>query len=307
MTQLAIINPRSAGGRTGRRLDEILTGLRAAIGPVAHQLTKGPRDATRLAREALQRGVTRIIAVGGDGTLHETVNGFFKDGAPLNPEAAFSFLMSGSGGDFKRSAGAGDGIAEGLAYLRQAAPRRIDLGHVTCIGPDGQSQERHFLNISSFGLSGDVVERVNRARLSKLLGGPFSFKLNSLLALLAMRPARVHLTGSFDPLTLEVSTLAVCNGRFFGGGMMIAPDAVLDDGLFDVVAITSRRKGEMAGRMNDIYTGKHLQHPEVRHWRASELNAEPAGPAPVLLESDGEGAARLPARFRILRQALTLW
>lgn len=306
---VAVVNPKSGGGRTAGRIAEIGGALDAALGGAEIVLTQAPGDGERLTRAALARGATRIVAIGGDGTLNEAVNGFFDNGAAVNPAAEFSFAMNGSGGDFRKTFGAPGDVLEAIAALKDASPRPLDLGRVTYIDDAGASATRHFVNIASFGLSGDVVTRVNRARIAKWFGGPFAFKWHSTMAALGFRPWRVRLTVDdvFDE-TLSLSTAAVSNGRFFGGGMMIAPAADPADGLFDVVVIAETKTRDMIARMNDIYTGAHVTHPNVTVIRGRRVTATPAPDqaAPVFAERDGEGGMRLPATFEILPGALTL-
>lgn len=306
MTVFAVVNPKSGGGRTAGMLREITAALKAALGEVVVATTTAQGDATRLVAEALAAGHRHVVAIGGDGTLNEAVNGFFREGARIAPEAAFSFAMSGSGGDFKRTFGIEGGVLEAIAGLRAATPRAIDLGRVTFQTPGGGTATRHFLNIASFGLSGEVVNRVNRARVAKWFGGPFAFKWHSTMAALGFKPWRVRLTvdDHFDE-ALEVSTVAVCNGRYFGGGMKVAPDATPDDGLFDVIVIAETKARAMIARMNDIYTGAHVNHPNVQVLRGRRITAAPVG-RDVFAERDGEGGMQLPATFEIVPGALTL-
>jgi diacylglycerol kinase family enzyme len=185
----------------------------------------------------------------------------------------------------------------------------LDLGRATFVSDSGEPATRMFVNIASFGLSGEVVTRVNRARIAKLFGGPFAFKWHSTMAALLFRAWRVRLTVDdiFDE-ELDLSTVAICNGRYFGGGMKIAPDADPSDGLFDVVIIAETRRGDMIARMNDIYTGDHIAHPNVKVMRGQRVTAAPASgyATPIFAERDGEGGMRLPATFEIAAGALTL-
>lgn len=309
MTTAAIVNPKSGGGRTAARMPEIAAALHAALGEVEIVETTGPGDGETLTRAALKRGARRIVAIGGDGTLNEVVNGFFENGAPVAPDAVFSFAMSGSGGDFRKTFDVPDDVLAAIAALKTAEDRKLDIGRVTFTGDDGRPQTRHFVNIASFGLSGDVVTRVNRARIAKWFGGPFAFKWHSTMAALRFRPWRVRLTVDdvYDE-TLALSVAAIANGRYFGGGMRIAPDADTADGMFDVVVVAETKTRTMIARMNDIYAGTHIAHPSVRVVRGRRVTATPAADqaAPVFAERDGEGGMRLPATFEILPAALTL-
>lgn len=309
MSACAIVNPRSGGGRTGKRMAEIEAALKTALGDVTVVRTSAQGDGMQLARDALKAGHKRIIAIGGDGTLNEVVNGFFEDGQPIAPDAEFSFAMSGSGGDFRRSFAIEGDVLDCIARLKGATARRIDLGRVTYTTSDGGTASRLFVNIASFGLSGDIVNRVNRARIAKWFGGPFAFKWHSIMGALAFKPWRVRLQADDGPeQTLDLSTVAICNGRYFGGGMMIAPSADPGDGLFDVVTIAETNRKDMIARMNDIYTGAHVNHPNVKVFRARRLTATPvaASVPAVYAELDGEGGMRLLATFEIMPGALTL-
>jgi len=308
----AVLNPASGGGRTGRDAAAIIRRISDRLGAVEWAATQAPGAAAALARDALRRGFDTIIAIGGDGTLNETVNGFFENGAAINPEAALGVVMSGTGGDFRKTFGLAPGLDAALDRLAAAAPRALDVGLVEAQGTGGSAVSRRFLNIASFGLSGEVVRLVNSARVSKLFGGAFAFRWNSMRAMLGLHnhPLRLAVSAPsgetiFDE-DLESPQIAICNGRYFGGGMHMAPDAQPDDGLFDIVVIAPATRREMLTRLGDIYKGTHTAHPKVRVLRGSRVEATqvPGKTVPALMEIDGEGGAALPARFTLLPGAL---
>lgn len=310
MTTVAILNPHSAGGRTGKNAGQIATKLAEALGPVTIRVTSGPLDATRLTAAALREGADQIIAVGGDGTLNEVVNGFFEDGAPINPEAVLGFVMTGTGGDFRKTFGIGEGLEAGIARLGHAALRKVDVGRITFVGWQSEHRARHFLNIASFGLSGAVVARVNRARVWKLLGGKGTFAFASLAALVTDKAKHVRLKvdNVYDEV-VAVSTVAICNGQYFGGGMRMAPGAAPDDGVFDVVILHDVPKRTMFSSLREIYAGTHIARETVTVLQGQRIIAAPVADnlgGPVLLDVDGEGPGQLPATFELLPHALTL-
>ena len=308
MKTLAVINPRSAGGKTGRVVQEIARKLADVTGPLTVSLTHGPMDAARITSHALLDGYERIVAVGGDGTINEVVNGFFHEGEAINPEAEFALLNLGTGGDFRKTFGIEAGVDASLARISDGRVRHIDIGRLSFVTADGKSGTRHFANIASFGLSGDVVDRVNRAVLMKRLSGRFVYGWASLAGVLRYKakPVRLKVDNVFDEV-ITISTCAVCNGQFFGGGMRVAPDASPDDGWFDVVVLGAGPLRETMKSMNQIYTGEHINNPNVKVFRGKSIIATPveatAG-APVLIEADGEAPGRLPAHFEILPKAL---
>jgi diacylglycerol kinase (ATP) len=309
MRTFAVINPHSGNGRTGRMQREIVSKLSDVCQGLTVGLTKAPMDAAALTSQALLDGFEQIVAVGGDGTINEVVNGFFKDGAALNTNAHLALLTNGTGGDFRRTFGIADGLDASLKRIAEGKPKRIDVGRLTYVTEDGKPGLRHFINIASFGMSGDVVRRVNRARISKLFGGRFAFRWGAMWAALSYqnKPVRLKIDNVFDDV-VTISTVAICNGRYFGGGMRVAPNAMADDGLFDVIVMCDAPRRETIKAMNAIYTGEHLKHPSVKVLRGASVIATPvqatAG-ARVYLDVDGEAPGQLPAMFDVMTKAIS--
>jgi diacylglycerol kinase family enzyme len=169
---------------------------------------------------------------------------------------------------------------------------------------------RFFANIASFGLSGKVVDSVNRARIAKLFGGQFAFAFHSAVDMLTYRErvVRIIVDNEYDEIA-PVSTVAVANGQYFGGGMRVAPSALADDGAFDVVIMGAAPKKRMLSDLQLLYTGEHTASPNVRVLRGRKVVAVPVAETrgrAVLIETDGESTGRLPATFEILPKALNL-
>jgi YegS/Rv2252/BmrU family lipid kinase len=310
MKAFAVVNPRSANGRTAREWPAIEAGLRVIWPQLSVATTKRRGEATGHVRNALQEGHEQIIAVGGDGTINEAVNGFFDEEGSIAPDATFSFITSGTGGDFRKSFGIAPGWPAAVARLKQARAIPIDVGRVSCLSGTGTPLVRYFINIASFGLSGAVVDSVNRARIAKLFGGKFAFGFHSAVDMLTYgeRAVRIRANGSFDD-TVSVSTVAIANGQYFGGGMRVAPGAKPDDGLFDVVILGSAPRGQAMAELKLLYTGEHVARPHVRVLRGRKVVAAPVAETqgkPVLIELDGENTGRLPATFDILPGVLNL-
>ena len=310
MTAFVVVNPRSANGRTGREWRAIERALGAAFPHMSVAFTEKRGQATQLVRLALNEGHHEIIAVGGDGTINEAVNGFFDANGPISPDAVFGFVTSGTGGDFRKTFRVEPGHGPAIERLKAATVRPIDIGRLSCLDSAGRPIVRHFANIASFGLSGEIVSRVNRARIAKLFGGSFAFAFHSALGMLSYnhRAVRIILDNGFDEMA-AISTVAVANGQYFGGGMRVAPGAQPDNGQFDVVIIEASDKAQMLTDMKQIYTGEHVTNPAVRVLRARKVTVAPLAEnkgRPVLIETDGESAGRLPAMFEILPRALNL-
>lgn len=302
MKPFLIVNPRSAAGRTGRHFDRIARAVRSAIGDFECAFTQARGDGSRLAREAVAAGGELVIAVGGDGTASEVVDGLTL-ARPREPDPLFGFIPRGTGGDLRRTLGLPqdlDAAARALASRRDIV---CDLGRIDFVGGDGKPAVRHFVNVAGFGISGVVSEEVNRGL--KLGSGKLSFMLASAKALLRWSDQPVRWRADEGAwVEQQVTALSVCNGRFFGGGMNVAPNARIDDGLFDVVVWKGLGFTDFITKKRMLYDGTHVTLRNTEVLRARTVEAEPIGDEPVLLDVDGEQPGRLPARIRILPGAL---
>jgi diacylglycerol kinase (ATP) len=303
---VVIVNPSSAGGRTGRRWDELASLLRAAYGEFEDCYTEGPGDGTRLCRQALREGATTVVAVGGDGSINEVMNGFFgEDGRPIGDAAALGVIPLGTGGDFIRSIGVPrDPIAAARA-LAGAAPRRVDVGRVRYTDHQGATATRHFINVASFGIAGLVDKYVNESR--KSMNGTLAFALATLRAGVTYSNTQVRVrTDEGEWRTGPIYNVSVANGRFFGGGMKVAPEARLDDGALELIRFGDMGLFDLLRDGMDLYSGRHVELAKVSTARVRTVEAEPADGAEVLLDVDGEQPGKLPARFEILPSAIAL-
>jgi diacylglycerol kinase (ATP) len=299
---LVIMNPASRSGKTGRRWREVEARLREALGDLEVEPTRGPRDAERIAREAARSGVGRILVAGGDGTANEVVSGLLSIDRAHDVE--LGLLPFGTGGDFLRTLGMPRELDAAIAALRLGKTRRIDAGRLHYRDRDGKERVGHFINVTSFGIGGLVDELVNSA--PKRLGGKASFFIGALRGIVRYRAEEVEIRVDGElvhdgPLTLA----AAANGRYFGGGMQIAPEARPDDGQLDVVVVSGVSKARLLTRFPSIYRGTHLRHPEATQFRGSRIEAT-APPGRVWLDVDGEALGTLPAIIEILPGALTL-
>ena len=301
-----VLNPRAAAGAAERKLPELVRALSETGASFEVELTRGPRDATRIVRDALRDGVEGIAVVGGDGTLSEAANGFFDErGEPIAPGAWLGPLPCGTGGDFRRTLGSPRGLDAMVTRMFWSRPRPIDVGWLTFIDDAGETDRRAFLNIASFGLGGKVDRLVNES--PKWLGGTPSFLLGTLRAMADYQNARVRIAvDDGPPREASILNVAIANGRYFGGGMHVAPRAKIDDGAFDLVTIELTPR-EAFTRTLDIYRGSHVDADGVRYESATRVVAEPVNPGEVvLIDVDGEAPGRLPATFEIKPGALLL-
>lgn len=306
MKTLVVANPNSASGALGRNWPFIADRIRSSFGSFDHLFTAGSKDATRLTRKALMEGYEMVVALGGDGTISEVVNGFFDRFVPVNPEGVLGILPFGTGGDFRKTLKLSKKLEESAHALRGRACRAVDVGRLIHLDHDGLEATTYFINIASFGMGGLVDRYVNTA--PKQLGGLLSFLVATIRATAVYRNQSIRLVlDGAAPMETRVLNVAVANGQYFGGGMHVAPWAQLDDGLFDVVVLGDFTPWEMLTRGYKVYTGGHMCHPKVRFQRARQVRAEPsnAGEA-VLLDVDGETPGRLPATFDMLAGSIRI-
>lgn len=303
MKTFFVVNPKSANGATGRRWAELAASIARTLSDFGVEFTKGPLDAVHITRTALKGGYDCIVAVGGDGTINEVTNGFFEDGKVLNPNAALGVLPRGTGGDFRKTFDWDLDSDAAIRRLKTPDTRPFDVGRLDFLGHDGKQQTRYFANICSFGVSGLVDLEVNKT--SKALGGTVSFMLGSLKAMTKYKDQRVRLTLDDKPLEeVMVTTLSVANGKYFGGGMKVAPEADVSDGLFDVVIWSGYGLTDFVVRSKSIYSGAHVKWKGTRIVRAKKVVAE--SDEKVLIDCDGEQPGTLPCSMTIIPSAIRL-
>jgi YegS/Rv2252/BmrU family lipid kinase len=302
MRALLVVNPASttASPRTREVLLAALEGeLKLEIVETTHR-----SHATELALQASRDGLELVIALGGDGTVNEVVNGFFdQHGAPIASDASFALLPFGTGGDFRRTIQIPLALADAAAVIAANHRRKIDVGKLELTTPDGGRTLRMFANIASFGVSG-VVDRLVNASGKKL--GRLSFAIATARATWSYKNQRVQLVfDGKDRVEATINTVAVANGRYFGGAMMVAPNAEVDDGQFDVIAMGDFGFGVLVKSGRRLYKGTHLTMDKVSARRARVVEAEPIEPGAIVeLDVDGECPGRLPARFELVPGAL---
>lgn len=302
---MVIVNPVSANGRTGRNWPRIAQELKNAGLKFDTQITSKSKEATRLTRTALEQGYRTVIAAGGDGTLNEVLNGFFKpeSGRPVNPEARLGLISSGTGRDFIKTISYSEDIKQACWTLVRNHTRTIDIGQVWYQNPEGKKDSSFFINVAGMGMDGETVDRVNRT--TKIFGGKISFLWGTIATLVQYRNR--ELTLEIDGAIRyhgEATLVAIANGQYFGGGMRIAPEARLDSGHFDIIIGDNMTKTEMIANLPRIYRGDHLSYPKVYLMRGSHVRA--TSNQKVFLNVDGEQPGVLNAEFKLLPQKLQL-
>jgi len=241
---------------------------------------------------AANEGANLVVAVGGDGTVNEVVQGLARrEGVEL------AVIPRGTGWDFVRTYGIPRKLDDAIAVAREGRARRIDLGQASF--REGQS---YFANIASAGMSGAIAKRANET--SKALGGKVSYAWATMTVFARWRNDEIRLTVDEEHREGRMHDVVIANGRFFGGGMMICPEAEPDDGLFDVLTIGDLTKRDLLLTLPKTYKGRHLPHPKAELLRGARVEIDATRPLPV--ELDGEQPGTTPVRFEIVPKALRL-
>ena len=291
-----LVNPASANGKTGKRWAQIARAAHAAglRGEAVFSERRG--QLRELALEAADEGADLLVVVGGDGTVHEVVNGVAgREGVEL------ALIPRGTGWDFARTHGVPKRLDEALRIAREGEARAFDLGWAT-YRSDGVDGSAWFANMASVGMSGAVAAKANAT--TKALGGKTSYLL--ALAAVFARWKNVRLNVAVDDERREalMEDCIVALGRYLAGGMMITPDAEPDDGLFDVLVIGDMTRSELVRVMPKIYRGTHLPHPKGEVLRGTTVTIDADEPMPIQL--DGEQPGTTPTRFKVVPSAIRL-
>ena len=275
MTAFVIFNPNSASGRTGHDWEAIEAALEQVFPLMSFFVTTAPAQAAHVVRDALRDGHMEIIAVGGDGTINEALNGFFDRGVAVSTDAVFSFVHNGHDSALCRRLGLLPGWRAGVAHLAHARIHKRDLGRVACLSAEGLPVTRYFLGAASFGLSASTARAFGRARIARLFGHWFATSLHRLAARSRWRATRVRLMSDGQDEIAGIASVSVTPAQ----------------GVFDLRVLDGLNRPDQA-----------------RSLRTTRLTAAPTldTAAPVDVECDGEATGVLPATFEIVPAAINL-
>jgi len=306
---VGIVNPRSAGGATGARFRNLADifeyYMQKEAARISWKLTCKPGHAIILTRTALEQGAGVILSVGGDGTHSDVVKGFFtKAGQPINPNAKLAVIPRGTGGDFSKSLGIGPDADDGIRAFMNGSTAAIDAGRLEYLDDQGNEKRSHFINIMSMGLSGKVTRLANRG--PKWMGGPAVYALATLRALCTYKNKPLLISKNDGPVEeSKLCMLAVANGRYFGGGMKIAPDALLDDGLLDITCVGDLGLMDFLLKSHHLYRGTHLSLNGFSCSRTEKIHV--GCDSETIIEVDGEDPGRLPITASVVPNAITVF
>jgi YegS/Rv2252/BmrU family lipid kinase len=310
-----IVNPRAGRGsieRSWPSVDAVLEehGLERDV-----VFTTARGHAERIARAAIEEGCRFVVAVGGDGTVHEVVNGMMSDDGPRARDAVLGVLPSGSGCDFARTFGLPqDPFAAARHLAGDTLWGRLDIGRVRYRDADGAERARWFCNIAEAGIGAQVV--VSAAKMPRWLGGR-AYRLAALRGIAKFKPrdARIAMNGRkargvkagtpFGDVTHDarVTMFVVANCQFFGGGLRVAPRAIPSDAMLDVL-VGEGSKWEAVKALQKMPAGSHVPDATISEYLVASARIE--SDLPLEVEADGEPLGTTPASFDIVADAIAL-
>ncbi len=296
-----IVNPASGSGRAGGEWSRLRGLAERKLGSFTAMATSKAGDAAEFARRAADGGADRLVCFGGDGLLNEAINGLMRVGPDAAKNTAVGFVPAGTGVDFSRTAPVPRNPKDALEVVAEGFATTIDLGKIAYRDHNGKSSFRYFHNVASFGVGGEIDLKVNKS--SKLFG-PLSFWVETFAAVLKYGKKRIFINVD-DRLEgfAKVWNVAICNGRTHGGGMKVAKDARIDDGLFHVTFLGDLTLPQVFREFPRLYTG-NLDGPKTHTVTGRKIWA--ASDEKVLIDVDGECPGMLPVFAEIVPAALTL-
>ncbi len=295
-----IINPAAGANSTLRKWPGIRGLLKDGGLSFDYEFTQGKGHAIELAKAAAGDGYRYLVAVEGDGTVHEVANGIMQ--TANSEQTALGIVCTGTGSDLSRSVGISHDHARACSLLTNPRTRTIDIGFVRYQN-EGQTKERYFVNSAGIGFDATVVAATER--LPKYFGGTIPYLVGLIRSFVGYRNKTFTFRiGDGAPEKAKLISMVVANGEFFGGGMHIAPEAALDDNLLDIVIIGDFGKLELLKVFPRVYKGTHLTYPKIRLEKGTRISIESA--QPFLLHADGEVLGEGPVSFNLLPRALNL-
>jgi YegS/Rv2252/BmrU family lipid kinase len=295
-----IVNPVAGVNRSTFRQWPLIKSLLLQNGlSFDYQYTEGTGHASELSRLAAGDGYRFIVAVGGDGTIHEVANGLLNSTNAAT--TTLGIISTGTGNDFIRSLGIPRNYIKACKHVTGDRRSLIDVGLVE-FSKNGKDARRYFINGAGVGFDAEVTEAGKS--IPRFMGNTLPFVLALLRTLPGYRNKEIRMNIDGREEARRVLSVVVSNGAYFGGGMRIAPEAELCDRRLDVITIGDVGKAELLQVFPRVYKGTHITHPKVRMEKAEKITIE--CDKRILLQADGELLGEGPVTFQILPAALNV-
>ncbi len=301
-TWITIVNRTAGGGKTERvwpQIEMLLTKHEVRFEPI---FTTRRLHASIIARTKIREGYSKIIVVGGDGTMNEVINGLFSQGTIKTTEVMLGMISVGTGNDWARMFNIPVGYEEAVLTIKKQRTFIQDAGLVQYT-KNGKEWKRYFINIAGMGFSARVVERSNRMK-SKGKSGAFLYFYNIFASLMGYKSqkAAIEIDGeSFDRKIFSMN-VGIC--KYNGGGMIPVPHAVADDGLYSITLIRKMGKLNILANVKRLYNGSIVEHSKVETYMAQSVQI--AGSPHLQLETDGESLGYGPVSFKIIPRSVRI-
>ncbi|KAL5727441.1 Sphingoid long-chain bases kinase 2 [Ranunculus cassubicifolius] len=306
-----VVNPKGANGRTGKEWKKLLPYVRSRLGKdlnICESLTSGPCHAIDITREAIREGAEAVVAVGGDGTLHEVVNGFFWAGKPVSAHdkevaraTALGVIPLGTGSDFARTFDWKNDPREAVERIARGLRTPIDVGVIS-----GEDKESHyFINVADIHLSAKAGYYASKYKRF----GNLCYVIGSLQGFYGHRNRdfRIKVNGGEWEVFPQVTAVCIGNAKYFGGGMKIAPNADPSNGNFEVVILQDFKWYTFLLKLHKLYSATHLSDEQVCSRSVQSIEVEELdGNSGIFVQSDGEYLGSLPRKFHVLAGAIDM-
>lgn len=297
-----IVNPNAGGGQAKKDWPKIQELLRIKNLDFDYSLTSHQRHAIKLSMNALKAGYRKLIAVGGDGTINEIVNGIMESSI-AKTDIRLGVIMIGTGNDWGRMFNIPNDYEKAIDLIIKEHYFSQDVGKVEYYLQD-QKQSRYFINTAGLGFDAMVVEHANKAKdMGK--SSKFSYILTLLKTLMKYKKLDVNIQLSGRPLQgSQLFTMSIGIGKYSGGGMMQVPDALPDDGFFDIMIVNQIRKGKIIRKIKKLYDGNIGKIKEVQLLRTDQIEVQSQDL--LLLQVDGESLGHAPFLFQVAQEQLNV-
>jgi diacylglycerol kinase (ATP) len=299
-----VVNPAAGSGKAEKIAETLFQDIsKISDSLISLTSTEKPGDAAFITRKAIQEGSDMVVAVGGDGTINEVVNGFFINGVPVNPDCELGIISCGTGRGFGNGILLPQEIDKQIGLLINARSMPADVGRITYKSLSGETAGRLFINECQTGIGSKVASVVGKKH--KIFGGPIAFGISATIQAIILKPLLLNIEFDNEPACeFKLIGLVTGNGTECAGGMKLTPDAKINDGFFDVLLIQNMNVIRRLMNLTKVYSGSHLLSPYFSVKRCKKLNVR--SEIPVLIEADGEILGNSPFTIEIIPASIKI-
>ncbi len=303
---LVVVNPKAGANKCEKDWPAIRNLLEKEGFSFISMLTESPFHAIELTRDAInEQGFKKILAVGGDGTLNEVVNGIFQQSRYATTDITLGMITVGTGNDWGRMYYFPLNYGKAIRVLKAERTFLQDVGKVK-YRYDSEDKSRYFINMAGMGYDALVAQKTNRMK-SKGRGGKITYLFNLVTGLVQYKSVQLHINLDGEQVINEkVFSMSIGICRYNGGGMMQLPNAIPDDGEFDMTVIRQTPKFKVVRHIKNLYDGSFIKLNEVKTFRGKQISVTSTPRHAIQLETDGESLGSSPLDFNIIPKSVKL-